>query len=331
MEKKTRRVKLGIVVLVLIAMVAACKSTQQNLNQNTTNTNTAPAPTPTPTPASQPGYVQVVNNKITGPKSTFDHFRDGHKQLTNCGDCHQRDKSKPTASVPNQPNKEYWQPYHDACNRCHTVDREQYGLKQTGTTKSNTFCAGCHQDPPVTTTANGVDKGNLLPYPNFATQFGIRGGKVTGLIGFSHKTHMDASKMTAGDPEVSCNNCHNVSANPTRATFPKHEQCFQCHVHQSGQAKADCTVCHVKTDESVRYSPGMVSATNYKFRHSQSHLRAATCSRCHQTLDLPEQPRVDIQQISTARGQRHSSACWQCHSQAKETVCSKCHTSVPFR
>ncbi len=329
MEKRTRRVKLAVVVLALIAIVAACKTTQQNLNQNT---NTAPPPTTTtPTPPSQPGFTQVVNQKISGNKSTYDHFRDGHKQLTNCADCHQRDKTKPTNAVPNQPNKEYWQPYHDACNRCHTVDRETYGLKQAGSLKGNTFCAGCHQDPPVTTTANGVDKGNMLAYPDSTDQYGIRGGKVDGVIGFSHKTHMDASKMDPNDPAVSCNNCHNVSANPTRSTFPKHESCFQCHVHQSGQAKSDCNVCHIQTANAVRYSPGMGSATSYRFRHSASHLRAAACSRCHQTLDLPTEPRIDVQQISTARGQRHSSACFSCHSQAKETVCSKCHTSVPFR
>jgi hypothetical protein len=318
-----------VVVLALIALVAACKTTQQNLNKPA---ETPPAPQPTTaTPPTQPGYVQEVKNKISGPKSSFDHFRDGHKQLTNCADCHQRDKTKPTAKIPTQPNKDYWQPYHDTCNRCHTVDREQYGLKQAGSTKTNTFCAGCHQDPPVATTANGVDKGNMLPYPTYAEQFGIRGGRVGGVIGFSHKTHMDASKMSPGDPAVSCDNCHNVTANPTRATFPKHEQCFQCHVHQSGQEKGDCSVCHIKTAEAVHYTPGMTSAINYKFRHSPAHLHAAACSRCHQTFDLPTEPRVDIQQISTARGQRHSSACWTCHVQAKETLCSKCHTSVPFR
>jgi hypothetical protein len=317
---KSKRVKLTVTVVIFLVMIAACKSSQQNLNK---------APEPAPTAPAEPaptGFVKEANFISPGNKSTYDHFRDGHKQLTDCGECHKRDTKEPAAPVSLQPGRQYWQPYHDACVRCHKTDREKYNLTQEGTTKANPFCGGCHADPPVTQTPEQTFKANLLAYPTRTEEFGIMGG----LKGFSHKTHMDQSKM-GSDANVSCALCHDVKSNPTKATFGKHQQCYQCHTHQAGQKFGDCGVCHVNSVEAVKYSPGMGSAVNYKFRHSASHLKAASCDRCHKLLEPLAEPRIDVQQINTSRGQKHSSSCWTCHRQAKEAVCSKCHTgSLPF-
>jgi hypothetical protein len=316
---KSKNMKLTVAVVIFLVMIAACKSSQQNLNK-------APAPAPPPAEPAPTGFVKEANFIAPGSKSTYDHFRDGHKQLTDCRECHKRDTTNPAAPVSLQPGRQSWLPYHDACIRCHKTDREKYNLTEAGTTKANPFCGGCHTDPPVTIAADQTFKANLLEYPKRTEEFGIMGG----LKGFSHKTHMDQAKM-GSEANVSCALCHDVRSNPTKATFAKHQQCYQCHTHQAGQKFGDCGVCHINTAESVKYTPGMGSALNYKFRHSASHLKAASCDRCHKLLEPPAEPRVDVQQINTSRGQKHSSSCWTCHAQAKEAVCSKCHTgSLPF-
>jgi hypothetical protein len=320
-SNKSKRIKLTIGVAIFLVMIAACKSSQQNLNKS----NEQPPPV-APEQSAPTGFVKEANFITPGNKSTYDHFRDGHKQLTDCGECHKRDTKNPAAPVSLQPGHEYWQPYHDACSRCHKTDREKYNLTEAGTTKANPFCGGCHTDPPVAISADQTFKAKLLEYPKKNEEFGIMGG----VKGFSHKTHMDQAKM-GNDVNISCGLCHDVKSNPTQATFGKHQQCYQCHTHQAGQKLGDCGICHINATQAVKYSPGMGSAANYKFRHSASHLKAASCERCHKTLEPPAEPRVDIQQISTARGQKHSSACWTCHVQKKEAVCSKCHTgSLPF-
>lgn len=320
MRSKAKLVKLAVVTVVCVFAFIACKSTQQNLNQPAPQ---PPAPAP---PPQQTGFVKEADFIEPGSKSTYDHFRDGHIQLTNCADCHARDTRNPAAPVSLQPGREYWQPYHDACTRCHKVEKEKYNLTEAGATKNNPFCAACHQDPPVVVTGNQTFQAKLLDYPKRNDDFGIMGG----LKGFSHQTHMDPAKM-GNDTNVSCALCHDVRSSATRATFPKHQQCFQCHTHQAGQQLSNCGVCHVRAAEAVKYSPGMTSALNYNFKHSKSHLSAASCDRCHRLLEPVEAARVDVQQINTGRGQRHKSSCWTCHTQKREAVCSKCHVNaIPF-
>ncbi|MEW6130697.1 MAG: cytochrome c3 family protein [Acidobacteriota bacterium] len=317
---KSKNLKLGLTILFCLMMVAACRSTQKNLNQP------AEPQTPVQTPPQATGYVQEAKFIAPGSQSTYDHFRDGHKQLTDCNECHKRDTANPRATVANQPAKTYWQPYHDACNRCHKTDREKYNLTEAGATKDNPFCAACHLDPVVTVTADQTFKARLIDYPTRNQEFGTRGG----LKGFSHKTHMDAQKMSGEGAEVSCGNCHNVKSNPTRATFPRHAECYQCHTHQAGEKLGGCGVCHVQKSEAIIYSPGMGSAASFNFRHSPSHLKSG-CERCHRLGEPQEEARLDVQQINTARGQRHRSACWTCHAPKREAVCSKCHRSaIPF-
>jgi hypothetical protein len=320
MRDKPKKIKLVLTILFCLLMIAACRSTQKNLNQPAEPKPVEPQP-PQPT-----GYVQEANFIVPGSKSTYDHFRDGHQQLTDCLECHKRDAANPRALISNQPGKTYWQPYHDACNRCHKTDREKYNLTEAGATKANPFCAACHLDPVVTITADQTFKAQLIAYPTRSEEFGIMGG----LKGFSHKTHMDSEKMSGEGVAVSCSNCHNVKGNPTRSTFPRHAECYQCHTHEAGEKLSSCGVCHVQKTEAIKYNPGMGSALNYNFKHSAAHLKSG-CERCHRLGEPQEAARLDVQQINTARGQRHSSACWTCHVPARESLCSKCHrNAIPF-
>ena len=321
---RAKIVKLVVAAVVCVLALMACKSTQQNLNQAPPQSST-PAPAQ-PAPPAPTGFVKEAGFVKPGSKSTYDHFRDGHLQLTNCADCHARDARNPAAPVSLQPGKEHWQPYHDACSRCHKTETEKYNLTEAGATKNHPFCAACHQDPPVVVTANQTLQAKLLDYPKGSAEFGIMGG----VKGFSHQTHMDAARMGSDIP-VSCSLCHDVRSSPTRASFPRHQQCYQCHTHQAGQELGNCGTCHVRAAEAVLYSPGMGSALRYNFKHSKRHLSAASCDRCHRLLAPVEAARLDVQQINTSRGQRHTSSCWTCHNQKRESLCSKCHTgAIPF-
>ena len=94
MRSKAKLVKLTVLAAVCVLALIACKSTQQNLNQ-------PPAqPPPAPAPAQPVGFVKEAEFIAPGKKSTYDHFRDGHLQLTNCaGDA----SASPPASSPPAP------------------------------------------------------------------------------------------------------------------------------------------------------------------------------------------------------------------------------------
>jgi Fe2+ or Zn2+ uptake regulation protein len=114
--------------------------------------------------------------------------------------------------------------------------------------------------------------------------------------------------------------------------MPKHPECYACHVHQPSEKLAACGACHVKKAEGMQYTLALGTAFSlYNFRHGP-HIKKAACDKCHRMVEVPaEQTRSDILEINTARGQRHHSACWSCHVQAKESVCTRCHVgSLPF-
>jgi hypothetical protein len=143
---------------------------------------------------------------------------------------------------------------------------------------------------------------------------------------------MDPKKMSGEAETPKCGTCHQFP-NGVQSTFPSHQQCYSCHAHQPAQKLGDCGVCHTDTKLALKYTKGTGQALSlYNFKHSGSHLKAASCDRCHSQVEIaPNQVRSDIREISTARGQRHTSTCWSCHSQARESTCTKCHRgSLPF-
>jgi hypothetical protein len=294
-------VKQAVIVaaVALFALSVACRSTQQNLNKP------PEAPPPTATQPTQSPF-NVVDSKVIERNSPFDHSRAEHQTKTkDCAFCHQR--------VDNEPVLDFKKngPHHNACIECHQKDF---------TSTSSKMCEVCHKVP--------VDAaGTLIQFPVKQDEFGIKA--------FSHKTHMDPAKMkdqsAKGEPR--CQDCHRFDGAGLQASFPKHPDCFSCHAHESGGKFANCDTCHTPKAQAVSYSAGAGAAfSQYNFRHSSQHLKAGDCSRCHKTTEVAAgEPRSDISPINTARGQRHHSTCWQCHVQAREPVCTKCHkASLPF-
>ena len=291
----TKTIKLTVIGLAVIILVtvAACRSTKQP------TANTAPETPPAQANANTaPSPFNVKESIVIERKSPFDHTRPEHQTKTkDCAVCHQRADNSVTPTFPG----------HSACIECHAKDF---------TNTASQMCIVCHTSP--------VDaQGTRISFPAKMSEFGVKG--------FSHKDHMNPEKMK-GEGEVQrCDACHQFS-NGVNASFPSHQQCYSCHIHQASQKLGECGVCHVDTKESLKFTKGTGTALSlYNFKHG-SHIKSASCDRCHrQTEKASKEARPDILEISTARGQRHTSACWSCHVQAKESVCTKCHRgSLPF-
>jgi hypothetical protein len=314
--------KLVILVGCLLAGLLACRSSERNLAPKPAATPAAGAAQATP----NPDEAQVISDRRKG---FFDHSRKEHRvkpdgPVESCASCHQRDAAKPADAKLNQPGRtaQTWLPFHNACTICHGA--ESFQQTAADTLEKNPMCAACHN--------RGITRDNqalLIGYPARNSEFGLAG--IAGeMPGFSHRTHTDKAKMGDDADKANCRTCHQFDGRGVKASFPRHEQCFSCHTHQAEQKLSDCSTCHITAAQAVSFARGPERALKlFSFRHSPAHLKAASCDRCHRTVE-PAQPKaVDILQISTGQGQRHSSACWSCHQQAQEPVCTKCHTSPP--
>ncbi|MGH9760117.1 MAG: hypothetical protein ACREAC_04650, partial [Blastocatellia bacterium] len=181
------------------------------------------------------------------------------------------------------------------------------------------LCIVCHVTPSAT-------QPKVLDFPNQQIQFGIKS--------FSHKTHLDQSKMPPGATVPKCDSCHKFDGNLMVASYEGHPECYSCHTHQSDQKLGTCETCHSpkETAMTLAQGPGTAFAL-YRFTHG-NHFRQATvgqsCDKCHHPI-LPEPtgPRPDESQINTGRGQKHTSGCWNCHVRTKEPTCTKCHVGGP--
>jgi hypothetical protein len=289
--------RIVVAAFILFAGFCACRSTKQNLNK--------PIESPPPaTPVSQSPF-DIVGSKAIEVVSPFDHNRKEHKTKTqDCSVCHARAINDPKPVLPG----------HSACEACHNKDMSNLESK---------MCIVCHKEPPT--------KASVVDFPARLAQFGLKR--------FSHRDHanpekmkgqMDAGKMPEGAPK--CDFCHHFDEQGLKGSMPKHPECYACHSHQPNDKFAACGACHIKKSDAMQYGETLGTAFSlYNFKHGP-HLKKAACDKCHKTVEVPaDQPRTDILEINTARGQRHHSTCWSCHVQAKEPVCSKCHVSaLPF-
>jgi hypothetical protein len=290
---KNQQLKVGVVIAVAAAFatLAACGKSQPPANKSV-----QPSTPAQPTQPSTPGMTPV-ESAIIEKTSPFNHNTKAHKQ--DCVNCHQRTDNEPVPLFPG----------HTACIDCHQKDF---------TTTTSQMCIVCHKTPLE-------QQPKLIAFPTRLVQFGIRG--------FSHRTHMDAAKMPQGSQIPRCDSCHKTVQGGLQVGFPRHPECYGCHSHQAGEKLAECTTCHAGVSEAMKYRTGSSGAfSQYNFKHA-SHVAKAACARCHGTTAVAASSptRPDILKISTARGQRHKSACWSCHVQAREPVCTKCHIGgVPF-
>lgn len=296
MKSETSK-RIVAVAFILFAGFCACRSTKQNLNK--------PIESPPSTAPTSQSPFDIVDSKVIEAVSPFDHNRKEHKAKTqDCSACHVRASNDARPTMPG----------HPACFDCHQKDLSNVESK---------MCAVCHKTP--------VTKESVMVFPARLAQFGLKR--------FSHRDHanpekmkgqMDSDKLPEG--ALRCDFCHHFDQQGLKATMPKHQECYACHSHQPNDKFAACGACHVNKPNAMQYGATLGTAFSlYSFRHGP-HLKKAACDKCHRPLEIAaDQPRTDISEINTARGQRHHSTCWTCHVQAKEPVCSKCHVSgTPF-
>jgi hypothetical protein len=321
-KRRDRLIALALCAVVLLAALASCRKSQQ--------TAAPPPAEPPQTAAAKPAQpsgneAAVVTDRRKG---FFDHLRREHRvkpdgPLASCAVCHQRDAAQPANTRLNQPERrtETWLPFHDACTQCHAAEAFQQTAPET--LEKSPLCASCHRGG---ITAN--NRALLASYPARLNEFGLLG--IGGArAGFSHRTHLNAQKMGDDADKAKCSTCHQFDARGVQGSFPRHAQCFACHAHQAGQQLSDCGVCHVNSALSVAFVRGPEAPFRlFRFRHSPAHLKSS-CDRCHRTAEPESARRVDVLKISTGQGQRHTSACWSCHKQAAEPVCTKCHVTSP--
>jgi hypothetical protein len=293
MRKDTsKKLRLVIVAVALVAGAMACRDSKPPA----TNANRPPEPAPAPAATPNQPEIVPVEAEVMERASPFNHNRAEHKKI-DCTVCHQRTDNEAAPKFPG----------HSACNDCHQKDFSS---------ATSVLCAGCHKMP--------VDaQAQMISFPAKLKQLGLKG--------FSHRQHLnlDPGKLPAGIATLKCDSCHRLDRG-AQASFPKHPECYSCHTHQAGEKLGECSVCHTDRTLSVKYSPGFGTPTSlYNFKHG-AHTGRASCDRCH-GLTKATGKTSDILQISTARGQRHNSTCFACHSRVRETVCTKCHVgSVPF-
>jgi hypothetical protein len=313
---RTIKLMIAAVLIVLAVTVLACRDrAAKDPNANsTTNANTA-QPSGTPAAATGDQIIGAADAPILKSNNAFDHNREEHKKQQ-CILCHKRAKEDPKTSEPVFPG-------HEACDRCHTE------MLTPSTSSQSKLCVACHTLPIET-----MPNTKFINFKDQLRQFGLRGPSRQGqLKGFSHKDHLDPAKMPAGTTVATCETCHTVEGRGINASMPSHPQCYSCHTHQKDQKLGSCDVCHTDTAIAMKYDRSVGAAyTSYNFKHG-SHTPGVIrqgCDKCHGLVESPvAENRSDILQISTARGQRHGSSCWSCHSQRKETVCSKCHLGGP--
>jgi hypothetical protein len=293
MNRSIKAIKLTVAGAGLAVLVFSCGRHKPAANRS------APAATPEAqvTPGQADGIIGAAESKLLERDLKFNHNRPEHKKQ-DCSLCHKRIDNSATPKFPG----------HAACLACHAADF---------TSSNNKLCVVCHIVPLEA-------QPKMAVFPAKLIQFGLKE--------FSHKQHFNPAKMPAGTAVPKCDSCHQFDNSLIQAGFPDHPQCYSCHTHQPGEKLGGCMGCHADQSVALKFIKGTGNAAAlYNFTHG-GHFKQASiqrnCDKCHHLLDRDLQ-HPDILQISTARGQRHTSGCWTCHVQAREPVCSKCHVKGP--
>ena len=152
---------------------------------------------------------------------------------------------------------------------------------------------------------------------------------------FSHRTHLDASKMeSAVGAHVSCTDCHERDATTHDPILPSHKQCLACH-DKAQAAKAAlpmerCDGCHLRRDVEIKRGRLFIIG-DLRFSH-QAHETdkagaAIRCATCHENV-ADSSKREDMAVPAMAR-------CAQCHEDAGKSPdrvrmakCGVCHSAI---
>lgn len=317
---RIKRIKSSIVAMFMAAtLFSACSKREQPAapsavppSQPTASApsgSTPPAASPSPAPAtSVPAQIADVSLKDL---RRFDHSSARHKMLA-CETCHVRSDNSPTPRLPG----------HAGCIQCHAniYTDESFPRRQQ-------FCTLCHVWPVEAAQIK------LVSFPKHMQQFGLKG--------FSHRAHMDRSKMPSDQPPLQCSTCHKAGVRIVEVSdrgmqqvgMPRHAECYACHTPQSAKPGGSCGVCHTEKPSAVAVgSRASLAFTKFRFEH-RAHLKSrridGDCAKCHKPVQADEAAKIDISSISARMGMRHSSSCWSCHVRAREPVCTKCHLGGP--
>src|SRR5215813_3885367 len=287
--RKRKLIVAGLAEAAILSLIAcsfiACKGTARMAGQD--RSATAAVKT-TRTPPAE--FIAPLLQK----ESKFDHNRREHKSPL-CNQCHSREERDPVNPIPKRP-------YHDACAKCHA--RENF----LEASSNSLLCVSCHGKGTI---MSAQESATLTDFPKALNQFGLKR--------FSHQTHLDPSKMASETPSPKCDVCHRFDDRMIAASFPRHQECYSCHVHSAGQKLSDCDACHAGAALAMKFDKGLGDATRqYNFKHG-AHLRQASirsnCVVCHNITERPSgqsngAARSDVARGAVSRGQRHQSACW---------------------
>jgi hypothetical protein len=247
----------------------------------------------------------------------------------------------------NNPQIRGWQGRGLQCVDCHAAADVKAGRvarpggSPTGPSiQQHAPCDDCHRDefakPP----------GPLCKVCHVSVDPMVKGASVmkafpdTGIVQslastFSHRAHLDASKMEAAvGAHVSCTDCHERDATTGTPILPSHKQCLTCHDKAQTAKRAlpmeRCDGCHLRRD--VEIARGRIFITgDLRFSHQRHETDQAgatiACTMCHENV-ADSSTREDMAVPAMAR-------CAQCHEDAGRSPdrvrmarCGVCHATI---
>ena len=227
-----------------------------------------------------------------------------------------------------------------ACSDCHDTAAVREGRVARPGTDQHAPCDDCHKaefgKPPgklckVCHTAVDPFRKGASPLQRYPE----RGATQTLASAFSHRLHLDRSKMEqASGAHVACADCHERSADTRDPLVPGHKTCARCH-EQAARVKArlpmeQCAGCHPQRNVELVRGRRFITG-DLKFAHAthEKDLRGAAvaCTVCHASVEASgarEDPQVPAMV-----------ACAQCHEDAKKSPdrvrmsnCAVCHARI---
>jgi c(7)-type cytochrome triheme protein len=129
-------------------------------------------------------------------------------------------------------------------------------------------------------------------------------------IPYSHKKHVALG--------LECTGCHTTPGKGEAATFPKEEQCMQCHAAVKKESPAIKTLtAYAKKKESVPWVR-VYKLPEYVWFSHKIHSKAAKCADCHGDVGSKE--------VLVKEKPIDMNSCMACHDKHEASnECNICH------
>ncbi len=252
----------------------------------------------------------------------FNHKKHAGELGMTCTTCHD-------AARKSQQSRDSLLPSPVRCDGCHSTDHRDLNAVQGDPEDLMSQCGFCHVGYK---TGDGNKVARMdIPAPN---------------LRFNHKVHLDRN--------IDCAQCHGMVKNielATRDQLPRMKGCFRCHQAPQparGEAKGECTTCHLTKggDQTMRTEFASGTLKPPRWLHNaghgpdwiERHKRIAgadsqMCSSCHTEQyctdchDGRVRPRKvhpnDFISMHPIAARQNSPRCTSCHQQ--QTFCIGCH------